>query len=195
MPLLIALITALLTLGSTVTVQYLTSRWGISNQLRMDKVQKRRQVFGELMGRKFLTTQLYVSRFEALIYSDYHESKWKHTGYPKDSIDLQEAQRWMRKSEDLALEISRNNQSLFETIGLIRTLFPNTPQLDELVNRIYHFRTPKISLQAGSVDPSQLEAWKLKAAGELQNIVDNEFAKPIDDLLVHLSTEITKDAD
>jgi hypothetical protein len=61
--------------------------------LKISDHQKRQQVFSEVMGRKFLMTQLYVSRFEALIYSNYHEAKWKQSGWPKDSIDQQEAQR------------------------------------------------------------------------------------------------------
>ena len=43
------------------------------------------------MGRKFTTTQLYVSKYEALLYSDYHEARWKLAGAPKESLDLQEA--------------------------------------------------------------------------------------------------------
>lgn len=144
------------------------------------------------MGRKFLTTQLYVSRFEALIYSDYHEAKWKRAGHPKDSIDLQEAQRWMHKSEDLALDVAKNNQSLFETIGLIRILFPKTSKIDELIDRIYHFKTPKILGDPFKMDANHLEEWKVKAVKDLQVLVETEYAKPINDLLDYLANEISR---
>ena len=61
---------------------------------------------------KFITTRLSVSRFEAWIFSDYHEARWKLAGDPTGSLDLQEAQRWMGKSEDLALEIAKNNSRI-----------------------------------------------------------------------------------
>jgi len=59
-------------------------------------------VFARLMGRKITTEQLYVSRYEAFMFSDYNEERWRRSGSPKDSLDLQEAQRWMHRSEDLA---------------------------------------------------------------------------------------------
>ena len=144
------------------------------------------------MGRKFLTTQLYVSRFEALIYSDHHEAKWKQAGYPKESIDLQEAQRWMHKSEDLALDIAKNNQSLFETIGLIRILFPKTSKLDELIDRIYHFKTPKILGDPLKMNQNQLDEWKVRAVEGLQALVETEYANPINDLLDYLANDINR---
>jgi hypothetical protein len=36
-----------------------------------------------LKGRKFVTEQLYMSRYEACIFSDYHEAKWKLAGSPR----------------------------------------------------------------------------------------------------------------
>lgn len=191
-PFLVAVISGVLTLIGAIVVAYLTYHWGLSSQLRISDHQKRQQVFSELMGRKFLTTQLYVSRFEALIYSDSHEAKWRRAGSPNDSIDLQETQRWMHKSEDLALDIAKNNQSLFETIGLIRILFPKTPKLDELIDRVYHFKPPKILGDPFKMDANQLEEWKIKAVKDLQNLVETEYAKPIDALLNYLVSEITR---
>jgi hypothetical protein len=117
--LLLAIGPAVFVLIGVILGAFLNYKFGIKSQLRVSDHQKRQQVFSELMGIKFVITQLYVSRFEASVFSDYHESKWKQAGYPRDSIDLQEAQRWMHKSEDLAAEIAKNNQYLFEKIGMI----------------------------------------------------------------------------
>ena len=180
---------ALVALIGVIVGAYLTYHWGISGQLRISDHQKRQQVFSELMGRKFLTTQLYVSRFEALIYSDYHEAKYRQSGYPND---LQECQRWMHKSEDLALDIAKNNQSLFETMGLIRILFPKTAKIYELIDRIYQFKTPKILGDPFKMDVNHLEEWKAKAVKDLQVVVEREYAKPINELLDYLDKEIRK---
>lgn len=48
----------------------------------MTEEQGRQQAYGELMGRKAMMAQLLVSRFEAWIYSDYYEARWKLAGKP-----------------------------------------------------------------------------------------------------------------
>lgn len=110
--------------GGGIVGQYYASQFQFSSQVHLQKVQGQRQVFARLMGRKFATKQLYVSRYEAMIFSDYHEARTKRSGLPKDSLDLQEAQRWMHRSEDLVFDIVKNNQALFEDLGTVRALFP-----------------------------------------------------------------------
>jgi hypothetical protein len=92
------------------------------------------------MGKKQLRRQLFLSRFEAMIFSDYHERRWKLAGSPEKSMDLEEAQRWMHKSENLALDIARTNQALFESVGLARPTFTQSAELTHLTERIYHFK-------------------------------------------------------
>jgi uncharacterized protein YeeX (DUF496 family) len=41
---------------------------------------------------------------------------------------------------------------------------------------------------------AQLEPWAIKAVKEIQEIVENEYAKPIDDLIIYLEAEIDKEA-
>src|SRR5262249_44060516 len=126
--------------GGGIVGQYYASQFQFSTQAHLQKVQGQRQVFARLMGRKFATKQLYVSRYEAFIFSDYHEVRWKHFGSPQDSHDLQEAQRWMHRSEELVFEIVKNNQALFEDLGTVRTLFPDVQRLRELVERVYNVK-------------------------------------------------------
>lgn len=187
------LLIALSTLIGAIVVAYLTQRWTLGIQMRLSDRQKRQRVYSELVGRKFVTTQLRVSRFEASIYSEYHEARWRVSGYRNDSLDLQESQWWMRKSEDLALEITKNNENLFETIGSVFTVFADSPELNGLINRLYHLRTPRIVGQPDGTDFAQVEAWKVKAVKQLQSLVEEEYAKPIDNLLVYLASEIAKD--
>jgi hypothetical protein len=106
---------------------YFTTKFQMSSQFHLQKVEAQRAVFARLMGRKIITTQLYVSRYEALIFSDYHEERWKRAGAPKDSLDLQESLRWMHRSEDLVSEVVKNDQALFEDIATVRALFPEYP--------------------------------------------------------------------
>jgi hypothetical protein len=184
-PAIAALLVALIGLASY--------QWGLRKQLKATDEQRRQQAYSQLLGRKAVMSQLYVSRFEALIYSDYHEARWKLSGAPKDSLDLQEAQRWMHKSEDLALEVSKSNQALFETLGLIRSCFRRTQELDSLTDRLYHFKVPQIMKRPFDLDGSQLEAWKMNSVRQLQDLVESEYSKSIDELAAYLSKEMAKD--
>src|SRR5262249_45099550 len=146
-----------------------------------------------LWGGNFATKQIYVSRYEAWVFSDYHEARWKQSGSPKDSLDLQEAQRWMRRSEDLLFEIAKNNQALFEDLGTVRALFPDSTQLRELVERIYNFKALKAPQPPRNVSDEQLARWKDETIRSLQAVVDSKYGKPIDDLLNYLSQQLPKD--
>jgi len=182
MPLYTALIALLgVTLGS-----FLTARFSFKNQFRLATYQSRQRSYAELMGKKFLLQQLYVSRFEALIFSDYHERRWNLSGDPPTSLDLDEAKRWMHKSEDFAIDIARTNQTLFESVGLARASFPPNDELERPSDHVYRFGTPTITQAAPGADAAALAAWKVKAVSDLQALVKREYSEPIDTLLVYL---------
>jgi hypothetical protein len=173
--------------------QYYASQFQFSSQLQLQKIHGQRQVFARIMGRKFATKQLYVSRYEALIFSDYHESRWKRSGSSKDSLDLQEALRWMRRSEDLVFEIVKNHQALFEDLGTVRALFPDTTRLRELVERIYGFKALKTSQPPRDASTNELIQWKNESIQQLQAVVDRDYGAPMDELLNYLSQQLPTD--
>jgi hypothetical protein len=179
--------------GGGILGQYFASQFQISSQAQIQKVKDQRQVFARLMGRRFSTMQLYVSRSEALMYSDYHEARWKHFGSPNNSIDLSEAQRWMHRSEDLVFEIARNNQALFEDLGVIRAVFPDTPQLRKLVERIYSFKSIKTAQPPHNGSVEELQRWKEEAIPHLQLFVERNYGDPISELLSYLSEQLPAD--
>ena len=191
--LLATVIGGVLAAGGGIFGQYYASQFQFSSQVQLQKIQGQRQVFARLMGRKFATKQLYVSRYEALIFSDFHETRWKRSGSPKDSLDLQEAQRWMRRSEDLVFEIVKNKQALFEDLGTVRALFPDVMQLRKLVERIYGFKALKTSQPPRDASVQELERWKDESVRQLQAVVDREYGGAIDELLNYLSQQLPRD--
>jgi hypothetical protein len=114
------------------------------------------------MGHKALITQLLYSRFEAYVFSDEHEERWHMEGEPKDSLDLREAQRWMHKSEELAVEIAKSRKNLYDTLGLIRSYFTHSEKLKELTNKIYHSKGIEIKVRPIRFNAEQIKAWKEK---------------------------------
>lgn len=176
--------------GGGIVGQYYASKFQVSSQSRIQKIEGQREVFARLMGRKFSTTQLYVSRYEALIFSDYHETRWKLASAQKDAFDLKEARRWMHRSEDLVTEIVRNNQALNEDLGTVRALFPDTPEIRHLTKRIHEFKSIKTSQPPDRASFEEMIKWKNESVRQLQTLVDLEFGKPIEDLIEHLARQL-----
>ena len=127
------------------------------SQWRAAKLQSRELSYAQIMGHKFLIRQLFVSRFEAGIFSDYHERLWNLRGTPKESLDLEEARRWMQRSEDLAIEIAKAQRELFESIAVAKAAFRRTPELDALTTRVFEFRPPTIVGPAAGGSLADLE--------------------------------------
>jgi hypothetical protein len=185
----IALVTGTFTLLGTFLGAWLTSTLAHKNQEKTAITQNKLRSYSEIMGRRIIIRQLYISRFEALIFSDYHETLWHLSGDPKESLDLSEARRWMQKSEDMVSEITRAQQSLFESLAIARASFTRTQELDRLIDRIYHFKTPKISSPSG-LSREELLAWREKGLKELQTLIESEFAVPLEDLLAYLQKQL-----
>jgi hypothetical protein len=172
---------------------YFATTFQMSAQSNAQKTEEQRKVFARLMGRKLVTEQLNVSRIEARVFSDYHEELWRHAGAPKESLDLQEALRWMHRSEDLAFEIAKNNQALFEDLATVQALFPDTPRLRELCTPVYKFRTLTLKSTVphdGSVE--SVTQWKDQAEREILPLAKSEYGKPIDELVAFLRTQLPR---
>ena len=152
-PLVPTLVVAMLGLVGVLSAATISSY----SQWRASKLQSRELSDAQIMGRKFVVTKLYVSRFEARIFSDYRERRWTLQGSPRDSLDFDEARRWMQKSEDFAIEIAKAHRELFESIGVAKASFKRNPELDALTKRVFEFRTPAIRLNRARCESSSLE--------------------------------------
>ena len=113
---------------------------GYRSQIKLADRKQKQQSYGELMGCKHYLSQLYVSRFEAYIFSDHHEKKWHLTGAKENSLDFAEAKRWMLKSEELVLEISKYQEKVFSTLGVINAVFDSSEELTSLIDSVYQFK-------------------------------------------------------
>lgn len=178
----IILVSSLMTLFIAVVSSYLTYRWGLLGQIRISNYQNQQKAYSKLIGQRAIISQLYVSRFEAYIFSDFHEIKWKLNGSPKDSIDFQETLRWMKKSEDLGIELAREKKELFETVGLLNALFPQTKELKKLSSQVYHHKLPEIKRLSQGRSFEELETWKVTTIKQLQDFVKKNITNPMEDL-------------
>lgn len=186
MPLVTVIVTAIFTLSGVALGSYLTSRFTYQNQLDLTARQNRQQSYSAIMGKKILLTQFFVSRFEALVHFETHQHRWRLAGYPATSLDLEEAKRWLHKAEDLALELARIRQSLYESIGMARASFPATQELEQLSEMVYQVNAPEMKPSPVDGDRAAIDAWGVNAVNDLQMFVDREYGKPIDSLLQYL---------
>lgn len=181
------------TLFGGLLVAYFTYVLTLSSQKELSDYQKRQQIYSRLIGLRFPTKQLYVSRFEALAISNFYEALWKLRGSPKDSYDFQEANRWMHQSESLVFKIMENHKELYACLADIQLLFPKTPRLEELVNKIYFQKGIKLADVPQPTNEKQLEQWKIGAISELQTLVDKEYGTSIDELGEYLRTSLNNE--
>ena len=163
---------------------------GYRSQTKLADRKLKQQSYGNLMGYKQYLSQLYVSRFEAYIFSDYHEKRVLLLGENENSHEFNEAKRWMLKSEELVLDISKLQEKVFSTLGVINAVYKNTDELSSLVNNVYKFKRPKISSIPNNIDLQGLETWKTQTVIKVQELVQQEISDPIDKLLTHLSKHV-----
>ena len=156
-------------------------------QNRFRKEERKQIELGKLEGLKILRKQLYLSRFEAFIFSDYHEFRNK---LEPNALDFSEAKRWMQKSEDLALEIAKANQSFLESLGIISVLFSCSEELKELIEKNRAFGSPLIKRPNSEMSKQELEQYKAKAMKGLQKLIDKEYGEKVEILIKKLKNNL-----
>jgi len=172
-------------------VVYITHLFHRSREKQLRDREARVRLFGTLMGQRLLLSQLYVSAFEARIFSDFHEQLWRLAGAPPDSHDCKETQRWMHRSEDLGLEIARAHPDLCQAVACARILFPSTTELSKLTDAVYNHEVPPHSdWPKPNTQPAELEIWKTKSVEQLQQQVRKMIRGPIDSLVAYLEPRV-----
>ena len=159
---------------------------GFRSQIKLADRKQKQLSYGNLMGCNHYFSQLVVSRFEAYIFSDYHEERWRLSGAHEESLDLIEAKRWMLKSEDLVLELTKYQEKVFSNLGVITTVYDNSDELTNLVNNIYRFKRPAVIKIPENTEIQALDAWKIQAVNQLKKHIQKELSTPIDKLLEYL---------
>ena len=185
-------IPAVVTLIGLIVAPFLTYWYGLKSQLELTGKQKRQQAYSELMERKVLLKQLWTSQLVAVTNFYYHNANSNLAGgQTEGSFDLEEGRRWQHKSEDLTIEIAKSYQSLFETLGLIRSYFPYSVRLIDLTNKIYHSNWLSVKRPHIDLTAEQIKQWKEETYKKIQEDV-REYDKIIDDLVTYLEYIISK---
>lgn len=152
----------------------------------------RESSYERLQGLRNSLLQGYVSRFEALILSDYHEYKYRNLG--AQQLDFEEAKRWLGKSETYVETLTDMESNLAECLADIRTAYKKTSGIAKLTEQISHHKIPEIkSPLRGEVavkTVGELEAWKEKAVKDLHQLVETEIGRPSGRLAAELENQV-----
>jgi hypothetical protein len=68
----------------------------------------------------------------------------------------------------------------------------SSAKLKELTQRIYHYTFFRITKKPSELNAEQLEIWIANALKEIETKTEDEFAKPVDELVKYLEDEIDK---
>jgi hypothetical protein len=132
-----------------------------------------RKVSASLMGQKIMWEQLNIFYANAKTTSDYNQERWQRASLPNTSVDLEELKYWSHRSADLVLELAKSSQAILEDTTNVQTLFPDTPKLRELCQRIYTFKTMKTPepLHVGSLN--DVAKWKEQTDRDVQALAES----------------------
>jgi hypothetical protein len=169
---------------------YFATTFQMSAQSQIQKVEEQRNVSASLMGQKIMWEQLNILQANAKIASDYNQERWQRAGLPNTSVDLEELKYWSHRSGDLVLELAKSSQAILDDTANVQTLFPDTPKLRELCQRIYTFKTMKTPEPPHVGSLYDLAKWKEQTDRDVQVLAESEYGKPIDDLVAYLLLQL-----
>ena len=142
---------AIVTLGAVALgglISFLTSAINDKRQYRINRLQRQEQAYSQLYGLKFMTDQLYLTTSDIFSESALIEAL-ERLELPSRSA-LGNSQEKRRKYDELALELARNNQRLWETIGLIRVLFTPSEEQERLI-KLFELSMKEFQKNIGSI--------------------------------------------
>jgi hypothetical protein len=166
---------------------YYTQKWTLDREIRTKDHEKRQSVYSELMGMKIVRKQLILAYTQARLGLKYHELRGAKIGLQKDSIDLDSGREAARNANQYLIEMTQKEQRLFELLGLVKILFPASPQLAKKIDLIYQAKYPEIKPPKEGMSLAKIQEWRDEGFKEAQDLVEKEYGEPIEDLLSYLS--------
>jgi hypothetical protein len=177
------LITSVLTLLGVCITTYVVQDLRDKSHREEFLREKRLQLFGDMMGIRVALSQSAVSLQETKINQAYHQAKFSLT---HDKLNLDEAMRYVQRSEMLLPEITRDRKRLYELAGSVAVLFPGIP-LDIFAN------VSKIGILEPAPSPKgiakvpELEVWRVKQIDLAREHIDKQFRQSVGRLVNHMA--------
>jgi hypothetical protein len=177
------LITSVLTLIGVCVTTYVVQDFRDKSHREEFLREKRLQSFGDMMGIRVALSQSAVSLQETKINQVYHQAKFSLT---HDKLNLDEAMRYVQRSEMLLPEITRDRKRLYELAGSVAVLFPDIP-LDIFANLSHIGILEPAPSPKGIAKVSELEVWRVKQIDLAREHIDKQFRHSMGRLVNHMA--------
>ena len=173
------LITSVLTLIGACITTYVAQDLRDKNHREEFLREKRLQSFGDMMGIRATLSQSALSLQETKINQAYHQARFSLT---HDKLNLDEATRYVQRSEMLLSEIARDRKRLYELVGSVAVLFPDIP-LDIFANMSHIGILEPAPTPKELAKVSELEAWRVKQIDLAREHLDKQFRQSVGRLI------------
>jgi hypothetical protein len=182
-----------LSLVAALVVSVSTAHFQQANQVALDRRREQLQVYADLTGHRATLTQLTVTATETKIFIQFYNRRWQLTGASPASTDLALAREFLSESRGVVLELARQRERTYVTVGKVLATFPRSKKLTELANAILKKHMPKPIGDPETMSLDELEKWKTRVLTDLPTFVEENQGRLIDDLLVHLEPRLPRD--
>jgi hypothetical protein len=181
-------ITGFVVIAAALLGAYYTQIWTADREIKTRNHEKRQIVYSELMGINIARRHLITAHTQAKIELEYHRQV-AGMGLPKEltMVVLDAGRNAQKNANEYLIEITKKDQKLFELLGLVKILFPASPELGKKIDRIYRAKYPEIIPPKEKVNLPQIQGWRDKGFKEAQQLIAKEYGEPMEDLLSYLS--------
>ncbi len=157
---------------------------------KKEKREIRIRAFTKLVSLKSPLTQTMQTSTEAKILCEFYEARYKING---DISDLEEAKSQNSRIISLTPEVSKFRGELASAIAEIKIAFDLPKEKNDLLMAVYKAKAFEVPEIAGKIKTvKELDAWKIKSAERLSQILQEEYSDKIEALITEIYPEFDK---
>jgi hypothetical protein len=166
-----------------------TANFQSRNQAYVQDVQKARDVYSRLTGRKAVTTQLQLTSLQNAVYINYLQTRRLMKLESSVLNEAEEAPRLIRENAAVALDVAKNEQGLFEDLGVVRALFQDSPELRLAIEAFSNVPPIELKTMPTGLTEDAIDEWREQATNQLGKDVEARYGARFDRLLTYLITQ------
>jgi|GEM_PF-3351336 len=165
------------------------SNLSFTNEIDKTTVVNKNVSFSRLMALKNPWAQYLVTNLEAKLLSEFYERKYQL--FSHDNFDLEEAKRQNDRGIALIRDISKNQQEVFEVLGLIQVYFKPDKELQNAIDDLYNYKSLDIkSFPNNFRTQGELDAFFQKVGQEMRLLVTKEYTNKMERIIVLLKKRL-----
>ena len=187
-------LTSALTLVVTLVGLYIGQYISNKNSVEFYQLQRmsemRERSYSKLFSLKVPWSQAAQTHLEAMILSDFYYTRFQVFSHTPE--DLAEAKRQNDRGLDLIPTISNLQREVFESIAEIRISYNLTPELNNVLDTLYDFRTIALNKFDRRKIKSELDLEIIKdlASKQVADLCKSNFQGRIEGVLPHLLKQL-----